>query len=101
MKNYEIMTIADIDLGENDAKDLSKIIQNFIVELGGKITKTDYWGKRKFAYEINHKTEGFYDVFYFELSPEKLSKFKSKLKLEDRLVRYLITADSKKEEKET
>ena len=32
--------------------------------------KVDEWGKRRFAYEIDHMTEGFYYVMYFQPSPK-------------------------------
>lgn len=101
MQKFEIMTIADIDLGEQGAKDFSKKVQTLIAELGGKVEKTDFWGKRKFAYEIKHKKEGFYDVMNYELAPGKADSFKTKLNLENGLVRYLITAETKKEKKES
>ena len=55
---YEIMIIVDGD--EEDAK-VDEIVQDvdaWIQGQNGQIAKTDKWGKRKFAYEINHKTEG-------------------------------------------
>lgn len=94
MNQYEIMTIYRIDLGEEKAKALSTTIQELITSLGGKVNGTKYWGKRKFSYEIEHNTEGFYDVINFELETKNISKFKSKLNLTEGLVRYLITAKS-------
>ena len=89
---YEIMTIAKGGLGENSAKELSKLVQSEIVSLGGEVTKTNFWGKRKFAYEIDHDTEGYYDVILLSLEKDKVATLKSKLNLMEGLVRYLITA---------
>ena len=36
--------------------------------------KIDEWGKRRFAYEIDHMTEGFYYVLYFEATPKTLDE---------------------------
>ena len=33
---------------------------------GGNVTGTDFWGKRRFAYEIDHMNEGYYSVLDFE-----------------------------------
>lgn len=94
MEQYEIMTIAKIALGEAGYKDLSKKIQELIKSLGGKVLKTDHWGKRKLAYEIKHETEAFYDVMEFELDSKSIDELKSKLNLMDDIIRYLITAKS-------
>ena len=92
MQEYEMMTIYDADLGETKAKELSKKVQGFVTELKGRVGKTDFWGKRKFAFEINHKQEGFYEVVELELASSSLQNLKQKLNLTKGLVRYLITA---------
>ena len=88
------MTIYKIDLGDQAARDLSSKTQEIITSMEGKIIKTLFWGKRRFAYEIKGKQEGYYDVINFEMDPEKISKFKSKLNMLNGLLRYLITAQS-------
>jgi small subunit ribosomal protein S6 len=92
MKQYEIMTIYKIDLGDQAAKDLSSKVQELITSMEGKIVKVQYWGKRRFSYEIKGKQEGYYDVIDFELDSSKISKIKSKLNMLNGLLRYLITA---------
>lgn len=97
---YEIMTIYKADLGESKAKDLSKKISELITSLEGSVIENNYWGKRRFAYEIKHDTEGFYDVFVFDIESSKINQLKIKLNLEDGLVRYLVSAHKgAKEEK--
>ena len=86
------MTIYKSNLGDQAAKDLSTKVQEIITSAAGVITKTNFWGKRKFAYELEKEKEGYYDVVNFELDPAAIAKLKSKLKLVDGLVRYLITA---------
>jgi small subunit ribosomal protein S6 len=92
LNSYEIMTIADVALGEGGAKDLSTKIGGEITALGGKVLGTKFWGKRKFAYEIKHATEGYYDVIEFELDGSAVDKLRSKLNLMEGLVRYLISS---------
>ena len=93
MKNYELMTIAKLNIGEDGARNLSNDVKDMISKFKGKILNDDFWGKRKFAYEINGATEGFYDVITFEMSTGDLLKLKSKLNLMEGLVRYLVTAE--------
>jgi small subunit ribosomal protein S6 len=94
MKNYEIMAIYKAELGEQGAKSLSDKVKSLIESLNGKVSKNDYWGKRKFAYEIKHQTEGYYDVMSFEMDSAEMAKFKTKLNQLTEVVRYLITAKS-------
>ena len=89
------MTIMKLSLGEDKAREVSNSIKDEISKLKGKIINSDFWGKRKFAYEINRDTEGFYEVVQFEVEPQSVSELKNKLNLQDGLVRYLITATEK------
>lgn len=92
IKKYEIMTISKISLGDAGAKKVLSTVQSLVESFSGKVGDAKPWGKRAFAYPINHDTEGYYDVFEFELDKNKLETLKSKLNLTDGLVRYLITA---------
>ena len=94
MNKYELMTLAKGSQGEMKAKELSKEVAELVKSLGGKIEKSDFWGKRKLAYKINQETDGFYEVVDFELPKEKISELKKKMNIIDNLVRYLITANS-------
>lgn len=94
MRNYELMAIYKSELGDQPAMDLSKKVKELVASFDGKVTKADYWGKRKFAYEIKHAKEGYYDILYFELDPSNISKLKTKLNITTGLVRYLISARS-------
>lgn len=87
------MTIYKITLGEDGARELSNSIKDTISSLKGKILNSDFWGKRKFAYEIKHDQEGYYEVIQFEMAPSDLLELKTKLNLQNNLVRYLITAE--------
>ncbi len=89
---YEIMTIYKNDLGEEGAKELSKKLSEVLTSMGAKEITNDFWGRRKFAYEINHSTEGFYDLFKFESDSSLIKNLKEKLNQINGLVRYLITA---------
>lgn len=86
------MTIYKISLGEEAAKKVSADVAALVKSLGGSITDSNFWGKRKFAYEIKPDKEGFYDVFNIQLAPEKIEVLKTKMSLMPSIVRYLVTA---------
>lgn len=91
---YEMMIIYKIALGDQGSKDLSSKVQELITSFGGKVLEQNFWGKRKYSFEIKHDTEGYYDVIVFELEPSAVTKFKGKLNLLSGLVRYLVTVQN-------
>src|SRR5262245_61449804 len=61
MRAYELMVIFDGDLDESAAQAWVKTVTDQIAARGGRVHgKADWWGKRRFAYEIKHKAEGYY-----------------------------------------
>ena len=94
MKKYEIMTITNLNLGEEGATNISNAIKDMVLEFGGTVLSSDFWGKRNFAYEINHQNAGYYEIINFEATAEGVKNLEDKLTLTEGLVRYLITAQS-------
>jgi small subunit ribosomal protein S6 len=61
------------------------------IEAGdGKVATQDLWGLRRFAYEINHKTEGIYVVFEIVTEAPNLDDLDRSLRLADEVVRHKI-----------
>ena len=62
-----------------------------LVEAGNGIVPTvDKWGKRKFAYEINHKSEGVYTVLEISTEASNLDDVDRFLRLADDVVRHKV-----------
>ena len=76
MRDYEIMTIHRPDLAEDD--------------IDKRITNRDMWGKRRFAYEIDHISEGYYTVLKFQSGTETIDPLDRMLSLTDEVVRHKI-----------
>jgi len=87
-------TILRESLGEEGARSLSNTIKDLISAGKGKVLNSDFWGKRKFTYDIKRDTEGFYEVLTFEAAPEKLAGFKKRFNILEGLLRYLIVSKS-------
>ncbi|MGQ9844954.1 MAG: 30S ribosomal protein S6 [Caldisericia bacterium] len=90
MRKYEMMVIFKPNLNDEDLKVEEEKIKNFILESGGEFLNTTPWGKRKLAYEIGKYTEGIYHLFYFRLPQNRLSEFKTTLKLNMNILRFMI-----------
>ena len=90
MRAYEMMVICDGDLEESAVAGVINQATATIESSGGTVVKTDKWGRRRFAYEINHKNEGFYVVFEIEAEPGALDDVDRNLRLADDVVRHKI-----------
>ncbi len=90
MRAYELMLIADGDLEESAVAKFINQVTAQVESTGGRVATTDKWGKRRFAYEINHKTEGSYVVFEILAEPGALDGLDRNLRLADPIVRHKL-----------
>ena len=89
MRSYELMMIHRPDLAEPDVRSHIEEVEKTIGE-SGTVRTTDFWGKRRFAYEIEHLNEGFYSVVDFEADPELVDRMDRALGLLDSVLRHKI-----------
>lgn len=90
MHTYELMIITNGGLDEPTVQTLIERFTNLISEQGGTVDKVDHWGKRQFAYEIQHMTEGYYTVVEFQLSSDGLKELDRQLGITDAVVRHKV-----------
>ena len=63
---------------------------NLIGELGGAVERLEHWGKREFAYEIDHQRDGYYTVIDFSIDGSRLGELERQLRLADQVVRHKV-----------
>jgi small subunit ribosomal protein S6 len=68
MALYELVIVLDGQQTDDDINALIKRVETHITDAGGEITDRDDWGRRKLAYKIRGKSDGFYSVFYFTMN---------------------------------
>ena len=90
MRTYELMTIHRPALEEDDVRAKVADVEAFLENAGAKLTSTDLWGKRRFAYEIEHLTEGYYSVLTFESEVEAVDGLDRMLSLSDDVLRHKV-----------
>src|SRR5437879_6923233 len=90
MRAYELMIILDAELDDSAVEAGVRRISEQILAKGGEIKTTDRWGKRRFAYEINHKHEGYYTVFELVADGVGLDDLERQLRLADDVVRHKL-----------
>ncbi len=90
MRGYEIMTIHRPDLTEDDVEAKITELESYLSDSGVTVTKRDLWGKRRFAYQIDHMSEGFYSVLSVQAEPGAVDSIDRMLTLTDEVVRHKI-----------
>ena len=89
MRAYELMVIVDAELDDEVIDATVKRIADLLGQRGATIKTENRWGRRRFAYEINHKHEGYYVVFEF-VGGSDLDQFERALRLADETVRHKV-----------
>jgi small subunit ribosomal protein S6 len=87
---YELMVIFDREVDESTLDGVLNQSTSMIELGGGRVATTDKWGMRKFAYEIDHKDEGFYVVLEIVTEATDLHELDRFLRLADETVRHKI-----------
>ncbi len=91
MNRYELTYIIDTALEETARKELIEKVSNLIAANGGEVEKVDEtWGKRRLAYAIDYKTEGWYVLVTFKAPAELPRELERNLEIYDSVIRYLV-----------
>ncbi|MFT4745564.1 MAG: small subunit ribosomal protein S6 [Nitriliruptoraceae bacterium] len=88
MRRYEMMLIVSDTLEEDDALAVFDRAKTVLTEQGGEVIDDNWWGKRKFAYEIEKRTHGFYGILDMSATHEAVVELERQLKLRDEVVRF-------------
>ena len=91
MNQYEVLYVITPELDEEADKVVMDKFAEIITANGGEIEKTDVWGKRRLAYPIDYKTEGFYVLVAFNANPELPRELERNMRNDERLMRYMVT----------
>ncbi len=91
MNRYEMIYIIDTGLEETARKELIEKVSGLITANGGEIEKVDEtWGKRRLAYAIDYKTEGWYVLVNFKAPAELPRELERNLQINENVLRYLV-----------
>jgi small subunit ribosomal protein S6 len=90
MRRYELMMITHGSLDEPAAQANVEKFTKLIGDQGGVVEAVDPWGKREFAYEIDHMHEGYYTVIDLQITPAGLAEVERQLRLADEVVRHKV-----------
>ncbi|GBD96633.1 MAG TPA: 30S ribosomal protein S6 [Nitrospirae bacterium] len=90
MNYYEKIVILDPNLEDNAVDETVERIKDLIVRHGGEIFKTEKWGRRKLAYELNKHQKGNYILLLFKSPPSTILELEKLSKVVDPIIKFMV-----------
>ena len=90
MNKYELIYIIDTAAEEATRKELIEKFNGIITANGGEVVKVEEWGKRRLAYAIDYKTEGYYVYVAFNAASELPKELSRNLGINESIIRSQI-----------
>ena len=92
MGNYEFVAVFDGARSDEEIRPAIERVREILLTQKCEITYVEEWGRRKLAYPIQKKTEGYYVIYYFRVldadSPNR--ELERYARITDLLIRYLL-----------
>jgi small subunit ribosomal protein S6 len=98
MNYYEKVMILDPNIDDNAVNETIERVKNVIVSKGGEIFKTDNWGRRKLAYELNKHQKGNYVLLFFKSPPDTILELEKLSKVIDPIIKFMVVRIIKKKQ---
>jgi small subunit ribosomal protein S6 len=89
MLQYETIFMTDPNLTEEETDAIAALVESIVTSSGGKVLKTEKWGKRRLAYPVDHREEGIYTLMLLECPPEQVKEIDRRYRMNDRILRHL------------
>ena len=90
MNKYELIYIIDTAVEETARKELIEKFNGIITANGGEVVKVEEWGKRRLAYAIDYKTEGYYVFVGFNGASELPKELSRNFGINENVIRSQI-----------
>lgn len=91
MRNYELAYIIDSELDEQSVTTVEERVKSWIEAAGGNILNIDSWGKRRLAYPIQKRNEGYYYFVQIEMPAQAGVMIERDLRLSEQILRFMIS----------
>jgi len=99
MQKYEIIYVLRADLTEEARQESVAYYADILTKNGANIVKSDEWGMRDLAYEIQKQTKGYYVVLNIEAPSEAIAEFNRLARINENTLRYIAVRDEQPEKK--
>lgn len=97
MNFYENLVILDPALNDKTLEEATERIKDLIVKKGGEILKSENWGRKKLAYELKKRTEGFYLLVLFKAPSSAIIELERFYKIYEPVFKFLVIKLKKKQ----
>ena len=84
------MYIVTPEMEDEAIKGVIEKFSGIITANGGEIEKTDEWSRKKLAYPIDYKTEGYYVLVNFAAAPELPRELERNFRNDESILRYMV-----------
>jgi small subunit ribosomal protein S6 len=91
VNEYEILLMLDPELAEERQTEIVTRTRELVEKGDGTWLSHDVWGRRRLAYEIDHKADGTYHLLQFDAPPATLDEITRVLKITDDVMRHMAT----------
>ncbi len=88
MAYYESIYILRSDLATDQVEQVTKRVGDIIAANGGKVLRTELWGRRQLAYPIKKNTKGYYIFHILEGSGDLVGALESLLKIDEDVLKF-------------
>lgn len=86
---YEVVFIADPNLGEAELDALAAQVQGYVEKEGGRVQRVEKWGKKRLAYAIKKHREGSYVLLVVEGGAPLVKEVERRLRVTDGVLRFI------------
>jgi small subunit ribosomal protein S6 len=93
---YESVIILNATLEDAQIETEIEKVKDFIQKNNGEIRAVEKWGRRRLAYPIKKKNNGFYVLYEFKTSGELIAKLERHYHLNENIIRFLTIQMDKK-----
>jgi|SaaInl8_120m_RNA_FD_contig_31_2346305_length_772_multi_4_in_0_out_0_2 small subunit ribosomal protein S6 len=90
MANYELMTIVNPTISEEERSASLNELKALFDKNSVKIEKEDVWGDKKMAYKINKSDRGFYILFDLDMDGKLIKDLSKTINLNTNILRYMF-----------
>ncbi|MBW7889351.1 MAG: 30S ribosomal protein S6 [Bacteroidetes bacterium] len=93
---YETVFIVNATLEDPQIEAIIDKMKDFLTKNNAEIQSVEKWGRRRLAYPIKKKNNGFYVLFEFKAAGDIIAKLERQYQLEEQIIRYLTVMLDKK-----
>ena len=93
---FETAFIVNAGLDDPQIEAVIEKVKESIGKNGGTVQEVDLWGRKRFAYPLKKKNNGYYVLCVFDGTGDTVSKLERHYQLDENILRYLTIALDKK-----